>query len=46
MFNNGVTFSMYELKAMLDYIYDNAYVEIKDRIEEGERIKYSWQICL
>ena len=46
MFNNGVTFSMYELKSMLDYIYDNAYVEIKDRIEEGERIKYSWQICL
>ena len=46
MFNNGATFSTYELKAMLDYIYDNAYVEIRDSIEEGERIKYSWQICL
>ena len=46
MFNNGVTFSMYELKAMLDYIYENAYVEITNKVEESERIKYSWQICL
>jgi len=46
MFNNGATFSMYELKAMLDYIYENAYVEITDKVEEGERMKYSWQICL
>ena len=46
MFNNGVTFSMYELKSMLDYIYENAYVEITNKVEESERIKYSWQICL
>ena len=46
MFNNGATFSLYELKAMLDYIYENAYIEITDNVEEGERMKYSWQICL
>ena len=46
IFDNGVSFSMYDLKNMLDYIYENAYIEIVDKVAMGERTKYTWQICL
>ena len=46
IFDNGVSFSMYDLKNMLDYIYENAYFEITDKSKEGERTRYTWQICL
>lgn len=46
IFDNGVSFSMYDLKNMLDYIYENAYIEIVDKVTMGEKTKYTWQICL
>ena len=46
IFDNGVSLSMYDIKNMLDYIYENAYIEIVDKVAMGESIKYTWQICL
>ena len=44
--DNGKTFSAYERGTMLDYVYDNARVEMFEGVQEGDKRKVRWEIHL
>lgn len=42
----GMSFSAYERGAMLDYIYDNAMVEMLEGVQESDKRKVRWEISV
>ena len=45
-FDNGKTFSIYDYRSMIEYIFENAYFETVEESILGDREKIDWRICL
>ena len=46
IFNSGVTFSLYDRVSLIEHLWENAYIEIKCKINTETKREIEWAICI